>query len=107
MSQTTGGLKYSHSMSDTKVSGLTNKVFQNIIAVKLKNYVFFQDTFDMKDSMERASALMQLLSGANQAEVEPAWSNFLAETSQNMQVIKSIKWDPTDHVDKEIYDMQV
>ena len=34
-------------------------------------------------------------------------SEFLSETSGKMEIIKGIKWDPSDAVDKEIYEMQV
>ena len=65
----------------------------------------------MKSSMETASALMRLLSdesgSSNGVDFDPAWSAFMAETSAKMEIIKGIKWDPTNEVDKEIHDMQV
>jgi hypothetical protein len=65
----------------------------------------------MKSSMETASALMRLLSdesgSSNGVDFDPAWSAFMAETSAKMEIIKDIKWDPTNEVDKEIHDMQV
>ena len=61
----------------------------------------------MKNSMEMASTLVRLLNENSKEEVEPVWTGFVAETSHKMEVIKGIKWDPTNDVDKEIHDMQV
>ena len=62
----------------------------------------------MKASMEAASTLVMLLNQEPAGpEFDPAWNSFLSEASQKMDLIKGIKWDPTNEVDKEIHDMQV
>ena len=61
----------------------------------------------MKCCFETASALVGLLSGDSNDDFDPAWSSFMSETSGKMELIKGIKWDPTNDVDKEIHDMQV
>ncbi len=65
----------------------------------------------MKSLMETASTLMRLLSdesgGDSGVDFNPAWSTFMSETSAKMEIIKGIKWDPNNKVDKEIQDMQV
>jgi hypothetical protein len=60
----------------------------------------------MKASMETACALLKLLD-EERTDLEPAWNSFLTEASEKMDLIKGVKWDPTNEVDKEIHDMQV
>ena len=54
---------------------------------------------------------MRLLSdesgGDSGVDFDLAWSTFMSETSAKMEIIKGIKWDPNNKVDKEIHDMQV
>jgi hypothetical protein len=60
----------------------------------------------MKASMETACALLKFLD-EERTDLEPAWNSFLTEASEKMDLIKGVKWDPTNEVDKEIHDMQV
>jgi hypothetical protein len=60
----------------------------------------------MKASLETACALLKLLD-EERTDLEPAWNSFLTEASEKMDLIKGVKWDPTNEVDKEIHDMQV
>ena len=62
----------------------------------------------MKASMEAVCSLLRILDAQPDGSgFEPAWNGFLSEASGKMDLIKGIKWDPSNDVDKEIHDMQV
>lgn len=78
--------------------------------MELLPYVNITENLQLTDLLTSACQLASLLQTEpdNMEKLEPVWDTFLLETETKLNSINGItEWDPTDEVDKEIYEMQV
>ena len=78
--------------------------------MELLPYVNITENLQLTDLLTSACQLASLLQTEpdNMEKLEPVWDTFLLETEAKLNSINGItEWDPTDEVDKEIYEMQV
>ncbi len=90
----------------TQMATIADLVFYLMLALlRLQPYAN-ADTFDLKEAFGLASAFVEILQSGNKTEAASNWSLFYNEICNKTNYAKSIKWDLSDAVDKEIYDMQ-
>ena len=76
--------------------------------MELQPYTNITENFHITDLLKTALELSVLLQNENHEKLNDSWATFLRETETKLSSINKITdWDPSDHVDKEIYDMQV
>ena len=81
--------------------------------MELQPYANITDNLHIDDLLTSAYQLAELLQNKVEDDLdveklEPLWQNFLTQTETKLNSINGItEWDPTDEVDKEIYEMQV
>ena len=76
--------------------------------MELQPYTNITENFDITDLLKTALELSVLAQNENHEKLNDSWASFLRETETKLSSINKITdWDPSDHVDKEIYDMQV
>ena len=76
--------------------------------MELQPYTNITENFHITDLLKTALELSVLLENENHEKLNDSWATFLRETETKLSSINKITdWDPSDHVDKEIYDMQV
>ena len=78
--------------------------------MELQPYANITENLHITDLLASACQLSVLLQNEteNVEKLQTLWDKFLQETETKINSINGItEWDPSDEVDKEIYDMQV
>ena len=78
--------------------------------MELQPYANVTESLHINDLLTSACQIAVLLENEpeNFEKITPLWDKFLRETEAKLNSINGItEWDPSDEVDKEIYDMQV
>jgi hypothetical protein len=78
--------------------------------MELQPYANITKNLQITDLLASACQLLVLLQNEpeNVEKLQTLWDKFLGETETKIKSINGItEWDPSDEVDKEIYDMQV
>ena len=76
--------------------------------MELQPYTNITENFNITDLLKTALELSVILQNENHEKLNDSWATFLRETETKLSSINKITdWDPSDDVDKEIYDMQV
>lgn len=90
----------------THLATVADLVFYLMLALlKLQPYAN-AETFDLKEAIRLAATFVDILQSDNSPGAASNWNMFYSEICNVTNCAKGIKWDPTDAVDKEIYDMQ-
>jgi len=90
----------------SQLSAKADLLFYLMLALmKLQPYAS-AETFDLKDANDLAAKVISFLQIDQLSTDAPDWISFQNEVGKKADFARGIKWDLTDVVDKEIFDMQ-